>query len=194
MVVSDEIHGDLVFTPFVSFGTLDKEFVDKAIICTAASKTFNLAGMSTSNIIVPDKDQRTAFEKYMFSNGIFNANAFGRLATETAYDHGAEWLDGLLNYLTGTLDFMEKYFAKHIPQIRMTRPEGTYLVWLDCRAIGVDSAALTRFFLNEARVYLENGSIFGKEGDGYMRMNIATPRKTVKEALKRMKEAVDGIQ
>jgi cystathionine beta-lyase len=193
LVVSDEIHGDLTFTPFISYGTLAAEFVQKAIICTAASKTFNLAGMSTSNIIIPDKDLRAAFEKYMFSNGIFNANAFGRLATETAYDHGAEWLDQLLDHLTGTLDYMQKYFAKHIPQIKMIRPDGTYLVWLDCRALGMDSAALTRFFLNEARVYLENGAIFGTEGDGFLRMNIATPRKVVKEALRRMKEAVNGL-
>jgi cystathionine beta-lyase len=188
LVVSDEIHADLVFKPFVPFGLLD----ENAIVCTAASKTFNLAGLATSNIIIPNPELRARFEKYLLGNALFNMSIFGRLATETAYTHGADWLDGLLDYLSGTLDFMEKYFARHIPQIRMIRPEGTYLVWLDCRALGLDSASLHRFFADRARVSLENGAIFGTGGEGFLRMNIATPRKVVKEALKRMKVAIEN--
>jgi cysteine-S-conjugate beta-lyase len=118
---------------------------------------------------------------------------FGRLATEIAYTQGADWLDSLLEYLTVTLDFTEKYFKKYIPQIRMIRPEGTYLVWLDCRALGMDPASLHRFFLDRVRVYLENGAIFGADGEGFLRMNIATPRKLVKEALRRMTETVNSL-
>ena len=190
LVVSDEIHGDLTFTPFVSFGTLAEDLAQNAVVCTAASKTFNLAGLSNSNIIIPNASLREKFEKYLLNNALLGTNLFGRIATETAYIHGAEWLDQLLEYLSGTLDFMEAYFAKHIPQIRMIRPEGTYLVWLDCRALGLDSSSLHHFFLDHARVYLENGSVFGTEGEGFLRMNIATPRKLVKEALRRMREAV----
>ena len=186
MVISDEIHADLTFAPFTSYGNIDKT----AIVCTAASKTFNLAGLLTSNIILPVKEQREAFQKYLLSNALVDTSIFGALATQTAYRHGADWLDQLLVYLSGTLDYMEKYLAKHIPQIRMIRPEGTYLVWLDCHALGMDAKSLHKFFRDEARVYFEQGAIFGTEGEGFMRMNIATPRKRVKEALKRMKEAI----
>ena len=194
LVVSDEIHGDLTFTPFVSFGTLAEDLAQNAVVCTAASKTFNLAGLSNSNIIIPNKNLRERFGKQLLQNAILGTNLFGRIATEAAYAHGADWLDQLLDYLSGTLDYMEAYFAKHIPQIRMIRPEGTYLVWLDCRALGMDAKSLPRFFLDRARVYLEPGAIFGTEGEGFLRMNIATPRKLVKEALKRMKEAVRSEQ
>ena len=187
LVISDEIHADLIFTPFVSFGTLD----ENAIVCTAASKTFNLAGLANSNIIIPNKELRHQFRTYLLQNALTDTNLFGRLATEAAYTHGADWLDQLLDYLGGTLDFMEKYFAENIPQIRMIRPEGTYLVWLDCRALGMDSASLHRFIADRARVYLENGAVFGTGGEGFLRMNIAAPRKVVEEALRRMREAVD---
>lgn len=186
LVISDEIHADLTFQPFTPFGTIDAH----AIVCTAASKTFNLAGLATSNIVIADKDLRENFSNYLLQNALGGSALFGQLATETAYAHGADWLDQLLDYLSGTLDFMEKYFAKHIPQIRMIRPEGTYLVWLDFRALGLDAAPLHRFFSDRARVYLENGVIFGTGGEGFLRMNIATPRKVVKEALRRMREAV----
>ena len=190
MVIADEIHADLTFARFTPYGTVDKD----AIVCTAASKTFNLAGLATSNIILPVKEQREAFEKYLLSNALVDMSIFGQLATETAYRHGAEWLDQLLVYLSGTLDFMEEYFAKHIPQIKMIRPEGTYLVWLDCRALGMDAKSLHKFFLEKAGVYLEQGAIFGTEGEGFMRMNITTPRKRVKEVLKRMREAVNSLR
>jgi cystathionine beta-lyase len=190
LVISDEIHADLSFKAFTPFGTIDAN----AIVCTAASKTFNLAGLSTSNIVIADKVLREKFSKYLLQNALVGSNFFGQLATETAYAHSAYWLDQLLEYLSGTLDFMEKYFAKHIPQIRMIRPEGTYLVWLDCRALGLDSTSLHRFFADRARVYLEQGAIFGTAGEGFLRMNIATPRKVVKEALRRMREAVDCVQ
>jgi cystathionine beta-lyase len=196
LVISDEIHGDLTFAghPFVSFGTLGDGLTQNAVICTAASKTFNLAGLANSNIIIPNASLRKKFENYLLKNALMDANSFGRLATETAYNHGADWLNQLLEYLEGNLDFMESYFAKHIPQIRMIRPEGTYLVWLDCRALGLDAQSLHRFFWDRARVYLEQGSIFGTEGEGFLRMNIATPRKLVKEALRRMREAVSSVQ
>ncbi|RJP52731.1 MAG: pyridoxal phosphate-dependent aminotransferase [Anaerolineaceae bacterium] len=190
LVISDEIHADLTFTPFIPFGALD----ENTIVCTAASKTFNLAGLANSNIIIPNQTLRRQFEKYLFQNALADTNLFGRLATETAYTHGADWLNQLLDYLSGTLDFMEKYFAESIPQIRMIRPEGTYLVWLDCRALGMDASSLHRFFADRARVYLENGAVFGTGGDGFLRMNIATPRKVVKEALRRMKEAVNSLE
>ena len=187
MVISDEIHSDLSFAPFVAYGIVDTN----AIVCTAASKTFNLAGLGNSNIIIPNENRRENFEKYLLSNALMDMGIFGRLATETAYRHGADWLDQLLVYLSGTLDYMENYFSKHLPQIRMIRPEGTYLVWLDCRALGMDATSLHKFFRDEAGVYFEQGAVFGVEGEGFMRMNIATPRKRVKEALKRMKEAVE---
>lgn len=192
LVVSDEIHADLVFNSFTPFGTLGNDYTHNLVVCTAASKTFNLAGLGTSNIIIPDRKLRHKYAKYLYQNGVYDTGFFGRIATETAYTKGTEWLDQLLDYLDGTLSLMQKYFKKHIPKIQMLKPEGTYLVWLDCRAIGMTSAELSKFFLQKAGVYLENGAFFGPEGDGFLRMNIATPRKLVKEAMAGMKEALDS--
>ncbi len=193
LVAADEIHADLTFKSFVPYGTLGDEFTKNLVVCTAASKTFNLAGLGTSNIIIPNRELREKYAKYLYQNGIHDMGFFGRIATETAYTQGGEWLDQLLDYLSGTLDFMEKFFRKQIPRIKMIRPEGTYLVWLDCRALGMSSAELSRFFFDKARVYLENGAIFGADGEGFLRMNIATPRKLVKEVLARMQAAVDSL-
>ncbi len=190
LVISDEIHADLSFVPFTSYGALGKEIARRAIICTAASKTFNLAGLAHSNIIIPDRTLRAQFKTYLAQNALPNTNLFGRLATEVAYTHGAAWLDDLLRYLSQTLDMVEDYVTRFLSPLRMIRPEGTYLVWLDGRALGMDPSSLQRFFVERARVYLEQGAIFGPGGEGFLRMNIAMPRKLVREALRRMRIAL----
>ena len=195
LIVSDEIHADLiykgaVFTPFASLG---EEYAQKAIICTAPSKTFNLAGLKTSNIIIPDDQLRTEFKKTLQSNGLGGINPFGLVALEAAYNHGEAWLDQVWAYIEDNYHFLEDYLAQHIPQIGVVRPEGTYLVWLDCRKLGLDKWELKDLMLREARIYLDEGFIFGPEGKGFERMNIACARSILAEALERIKNAIDNL-
>jgi cystathionine beta-lyase len=191
LVVSDEIHGDLVYKGYVftPFACLGEEYARNAIVCTAPSKTFNLAGLRTSNIIIPDDQLRARFQKTLRSNGLSGVDAFGVAALEAAYNHGEEWLDQVLDYIEGNLHFLEDYVSQHIPRIGVVRPEGTYLVWLDCRGLGLGKWELKRWMLNQARVFLDQGFIFGPEGEGFERMNIACPRSILVEALERIKNA-----
>jgi cysteine-S-conjugate beta-lyase len=192
LVVSDEIHGDLVYRghPFTPYAKLDPEFARRSVICTAPSKTFNMAGLQISAIMIPDSDLRSQFEKTLLSNGVFGANCFGLTAFQTAYNEGEAWLEQALTYLEGNLAFLEGYIASHIPQIEVVHPEGTYLVWLDCRGLGLGSEDLNRLMLEEARVYLEDGVTFGSQGEGFQRMNLACPRNMLEEALDRIKNAI----
>jgi cystathionine beta-lyase len=159
----------------------------------APSKTFNLAGLGASTIIIPDKKLRDRFcaARSGFMPG---PNIFGLVALEAAYRHGDEWLEQLLQYLEGNLEFLMRYFAERIPDIKVIKPEGTYLVWLDCRQLGMDAVGLKSFMIEKARVGLEDGTIFGPEGAGFQRMNIACPRSTLGEALKRIEKAVHSYR
>jgi cystathionine beta-lyase len=195
LIVSDEIHGDLilnghVFTPLAS---MSQDFAERAVVCTAPSKTFNLAGLHTSNIIIPNRQIRASYKKTLLSTGLFGVNSFGVVALEAAYEHGEEWLDQVLDYIQGNLNFLEEYVSQHIPQIRVVRPEGTYLVWLDCRRLGLGKWELKDLMLNEAGVYLDDGFIFGPEGEGFERVNIACPRSILAEALERIRNAIGRL-
>jgi cystathionine beta-lyase len=192
LVVADEIHGDLIMpgSTFTPFGTLAPKLAEKAVICTAPSKTFNLAGLQTSNIIIADPDMRTRFEQTLTATGLFGLNPFGKAALEAAYTHGEEWLGELLEYLSGNLDYIEKFIAREIPSLSVIRPEGTYLVWLDCRRLGLGRHVLRELMFEKARVYFDEGFIFGPEGDGFERINIACPRSIVVKAMERIQKAV----
>jgi len=195
LVVSDEIHGDLVYKDhvFTPFASLRGDFAQDCVVCTAPSKTFNLAGMQTSCIVIPNDDLRGRFRTTIESNGLGLPSAFGVVALQAAYDHGEEWLERLLDYLQGNLKYLETYLAEHVPQIDVVRPEGTYLVWLDCRRLGLDNDALKHLMLEVARVYPDDGAIFGPEGEGFERLNIACPRSILQEALERMRLAVTAL-
>jgi cystathionine beta-lyase len=192
LIVSDEIHGDLIYrgNKFVPLARLGEAFAQNAITCTAPSKTFNLAGLHTSNIIISNPELRGRFEKTLQSNGLFGINAFGVVAVEAAYNHGEEWLAQVLDYLEGNLRYLEDYVSGRIPQVTVIRPEGTYLVWIDCRRLGLDKDGLKRLMLKEARVYLDEGFLFGPEGEGFERINIACPRSILVEALERIGNAI----
>jgi cystathionine beta-lyase len=196
LIVSDEIHADLIFrgTVFTPFASLGEDLFQKAIVCTAPSKTFNLAGLKTSNIVIPDEGLRTEFKKTLQSNGLGGINAFGLVATVAAYNHGEEWLDQVLAYIEDNLHFLEDCVTQHIPRITVVRPEGTYLVWLDCRKLGLGKWELKDLMLREARVYLDDGFIFGPEGEGFQRMNIACPRSILVEALERIRNAINQLR
>lgn len=195
LVVADEIHGDLIYPGrrFTPYATLDEQFAANAVVCTAPSKTFNLAGLATSNIIISNPELRVRFERTLNNNGLHGVNTFGMVAMEAAYAHGEEWLAQVMDYIGGNLRFLRDFMAQHLPQIHVVEPEGTYLVWLDCRRLGLDKAALERLMLDEARVFLDEGYIFGPEGEGFERINIACPRSILIEALQRIKAAVDSL-
>jgi cystathionine beta-lyase len=195
LVVADEIHGDLIYSGhvFTPFASLNEDFAQNSITCTAPSKTFNLAGLHTSNLIIPNNALRATFEKTIESNGLGGVNAFGVAAMEAAYNHGEEWLEQVLVYIEENLHFMEDFIAAHIPQITVIKPEGTYLVWLDCRGLGLDKTALKQLMLNQAGVFLDEGYIFGPQGEGFERINIACPRSILAEALHRIKTVVETL-
>jgi cystathionine beta-lyase len=197
LIVSDEIHGDLVYagSKFTPFATIDRDLAQRSVICTAPSKTFNMAGLQTSCIIIPDDDLRARFVRTMESNGLGLTSAFGLVALQAAYDHGEAWLEQALLYLQGNLEHLQAYVAEHIPEFDVIRPEGTYLVWLDCRRLGLDDAALKNLMRERARVYLDEGAMFGPEGEGFERINIACTRSLLTEALDRIRGAIaEGSQ
>ncbi|HSO18542.1 MAG TPA: MalY/PatB family protein, partial [Desulfosarcina sp.] len=196
LVVADEIHADLVYRgiTFTPFAAVDARFAGNTVVCTAPSKTFNLAGLHTSNIIIPDAGLRRRFQQTLNSCGMGKwANPFGVVACETAYREGEDWLDQAMAYIEDNLDFMQDFIARRIPGIRVVRPEGTYLVWLDCRGLGLDKWALKRLMLRQARIFLDEGFIFGPEGDGFERINIACPRPILADALQRIERAVEAL-
>jgi cystathionine beta-lyase len=196
LVLSDEIHGDLIYAghSFTPFADLTPEFAQHSVICTAPSKTFNMAGLQTSCIIIPNDETRSRFKKTLLSNGLFGTNTFGVVALQAAYDEGEAWLERVHAYIEGNFQYLESYLAGHLPQINVVRPEGTYLVWLDCRGLGLNTKALSKWVMEDARIYLEDGIIFGKEGAGFERMNIACPRTVLAEALDRIHRAVTDLQ
>lgn len=193
LVVSDEIHGDLilegyVFTPFAG---ISEAFAKSSITCTAPSKTFNLAGLKTSNITIANEQLRARFKKTLGRTALGGVGAFGVVALEAAYNHGEEWLSQVLDYIMGNLQYLEKYIAEHLPQIIVVPLEGTYLAWLDCRSLGLGKMELERMMLEEARVYLDEGYLFGIEGEGFERINLACPRSVLVEALERIRNVIE---
>jgi len=194
IVISDEIHCELLFkgnkhTPFAS---ISEEFEQNSIVCMAPSKTFNLAGLAASSIIIPNKKIRDGFNDAR--SGILGGpNLFGLTALEAAYRYGDEWLEQLLDYLQGNLDYLVQFFEKRIPRIKVIKPQGTYLIWLDCRQLGMDNQALRHFMSQKARVGFDNGFLFGAGGSGFERMNIACPRSLLNEALCRIESAVNCL-
>jgi cystathionine beta-lyase len=196
LVVADEIHADLIYKgiTFTPFAAISQEMAHNAVVCTAPSKTFNLAGLHTSNIIIPNDSYRRRFQQTLNSSGMGRwASPFGVVACETAYREGEPWLAQVMAYIEDNLDYLHQFIETHLPGIRVIRPEGTYLVWLDCRGLGLDKWALKRLMLGKARIFLDEGFIFGPEGDGFERINIACPRAILQGALARIKREVDRL-
>ena len=196
LVVSDEIHQDIVFDGYkhVPFASISREFASRSIMVTGASKTFNLAGLQMSSIVIPNSALMRRFSKTVQDCGLFLPNIFALAATEAAYRHGGPWLEQLIKYLQGNLAFLNSYITKRIPGLKVIQPEGTYLVWLDFRDCGIDPARLGKFVREDAKVALDEGTKFGCKEDGFERMNIACPRATLVEGLRRIEEAIRKIR
>lgn len=194
LVISDEIHCDLIYDGYrhIPFASLSSELASHSIVCTAPSKTFNLAGLQTSNLIIPNKKYREAYKSSVNLTGIHHPNVFGITALETAYRQGREWLNQLMHYLQGNLELLTLFFARELPQIGVTHPEGTYLVWLDFRALGLEPKDLQEFLVHKAGVGLNAGFGFGPGGEGFERINIGCPRSVLEEGLGRIKTAIKG--
>lgn len=191
-VISDEIHFDLIMPGYehVSMAALDEKYVNNCVVCTAPSKTFNLAAMQTSNIFVPDPERRSMLQK----GGMYTSlNALGYKACELAYNHGGPWLEELITVLDTNKHLVEKYMQEKLPQIRVTELEGTYLQWLDCTALGMEQKELDTFLQEKAYWYTVPGSGFGKPGEGYERLNLACPTAVLQDALDRLYGALKEI-
>lgn len=195
LIVSDEIHSDIVYKEHkhIPIASISRELLNNTITCMAPSKTFNIAGLSTSEIIIPNKKLRKKFNKKIERIHVGMTNVFGIEALEAAYREGEEWLDQLLIYLQENVDFIKEYIANNIPKIKVVEPEGTYLVWLDCRGLGMNNRQLKRFMIEEAKVGLNDGPVFREGGEGFQRINIGCPRSILKEGLERIEKAVKKL-
>jgi cysteine-S-conjugate beta-lyase len=195
IVVSDEIHFDLVLSGHAHtvFATLSPELAQQSVVCTAASKTFNLPGLQPAISVIPNPRLRRDFAHTLRACGIPQPNAFCLEAVTAAYTHGEDWLVELLAYLEGNVDLLCRFVATEIPQVRVVRPEGTFLAWLDCRALGLDPGALEQVLLSKGRLVLSQGHTFGAGGEGFVRINLGCPRSMLEDGLGRLARAVRSL-
>lgn len=192
IVISDEIHSDFTYPGYKHhvFASLAPEYADISVTCTSPSKTFNLAGLQVSNILIPNSGLRREFKNEIDAIGYSQVNLMGLAACQEAYESGEAWLTEVKEYLAGNLAYVRTYLQENIPQIKLIEPEGTYLVWLDFRDLSLTEAQREELIVKKAHLWLDSGVIFGKEGDGFERINIACPRKILEQALGQLKEAV----
>lgn len=191
-VISDEIHGDFVYEGHKHhvFAALDEAFADISVICTAPSKTFNLAGLQVSNLFVPNEQMRRKIRREIWKSGYSSLNIMGLAACQAAYEGGETWLSQLKEYLAGNLDYLRQQVEK-MQGVQLIEPEGTYLVWLDLRQLGLTLEQQEKLIVQEAGLWLDSGTMFGEEGAGFERINIACPRKTLEKALQQLAQALN---
>ena len=196
LILSDEIHCDLVLPGFTHtpMASVSQDIAANTVTCIAPSKTFNLAGLSTSSVIISNPALKRTYSRTSDSLHIGNGNIFGTIASIAAYSSGHEWLDALCEYIDGNIDFAVNYFRKMIPEIIPVKPEATYMIWLDCRKLSMVGKELKDFFVGSAGVGMNEGSTFGPGGEGFMRMNAATTRNTVIRAMEQIEKAVSTIR
>lgn len=191
-VISDEIHADLIYPGQTHLPLADLTGSVNVLTTVAPSKTFNIPGLGLSALVVPDKADRRAINQVFESWHVSAANPFSITAFEAAYRHGETWLDALMAYLQQSRDWAAEFIDKELADISLIQPEGTYLLWLDCRQMGLDNQALREFFIEQAGVGMNPGYVFGDNGSGFMRLNIGTPRVRVKQALQKIADAIRG--
>ena len=196
LVVSDEIHSDFVYPGCTHhvFAGLSPEFSDITVTCTAPSKTFNLAGLQTSNIFISNRALRRRFRGEMSAAGYSQLNQLGLVACQAAYETGEAWLCQLRDYLCGNLAYVREFLKERIPEVKLIEPEGTYLIWLDFRALGLTEPQREELIVEKARLWLDSGAMCGPDGEGFDRINIACPRATLTEALQRLERAIQAYR
>ncbi|MCI7041914.1 MAG: pyridoxal phosphate-dependent aminotransferase [Lachnospiraceae bacterium] len=194
LIVSDEIHADFVYNrKHQVLVNLKKEYEEITITCTAPSKTFNIAGLQVSNIFIPDNQLRHRFKRQIAASGYSQLNAAGLVACEAAYRYGEEWYNGVKAYIRENISFTKKFLEERIPKVKMLEPEGTYLVWVDFRALGLSNRELEDLIIHKAGLWLDSGAIFGAAGEGFQRINVACPRVTLQTALEKIETAVNNL-
>ena len=188
LVISDEIHCDLVLPGYkhTPYATLNAEAADHCIVFHAASKTFNLAGLATSTAIVPNKELRDKYVHFVEALEAHLGNIFGKVATQASMEQGDEWLDQLLAYVQGNIEYVSDYLRAHFPKVRFFKPQATYMMWLDFNGYGLSEAELWQQMTQKAQLGFNRGTDFGQDGSGYFRINLACPRATVEEAMRRL--------
>ncbi len=194
LIISDEIHHDLILSgnKHILFSTISEEFEQQSIICTAPSKTFNLAGLQVSNIIIPNEKLRQSFfHTIVFKNGIGIPNSFGIVAMIAAYNEGEEWLDQVIKYVDSNFQLLKNFVVNNLPDVKYIEPEGTYLAWLDFNSLGISDKELKNLILNEAKIALDEGKLFGSGGEGFQRINVACPKLILEETMQRIKKVID---
>ena len=194
-VIADEIHGDIVFDnhKYSPFAAISEAFRENSITALSATKTFNMAGLQASFAVAPNRDEYRKIDNLLVRLDIRRNNCFSLVAVEAAYRYGGEWLAQLLPYLNDNINYLRQYCREKIPAIKPNKPEATYLVWLDCRELGLSDDELAAFMTHQAGVALNKGPAFGIQGSGFMRMNVACPRAMLTAALERMEKAVNGM-
>ncbi len=195
LVVSDEIHSDLIFhgKKHIPTATLSPEIAANVVTGISGTKTFNLAGLQASTVVFPNAHMKETFDKFWMNMDIHRNNAFSLTAMEAAFREGEEWLEQLLSYLSENFDFVVDYCARHIPKIKTYAPDATYLMWLDCRDLGLNNQELHDFMIQKAGLGLNDGYAFGRSLNGYMRLNAACPRSVLERALQQLEAAVNSL-
>ena len=194
-IVSDEIHSDLIFhgKKHIPTASLSPEIAANVVTGISGTKTFNLAGLQASAVVFPNRHKKETFDRFWMNMDIHRNNAFSVTAMETAFREGEEWLDQLLPYLSENFDFVVNYCERHIPKIKTYAPDATYLMWLDCRALGLSNQELHDFMIQNARLGLNDGCAFGRSLNGFMRLNAACPRSVLERALHQLEAAVNSL-
>ncbi|WP_368149618.1 MalY/PatB family protein, partial [Bacteroides faecis] len=194
LVISDEIHADLTLPPYKhpAFALISEKARMNSLVFMSPSKAFNMPGLASSYTIIENDELRHRFQVYMEAGEFSEGHLFAYLSVAAAYSHGTEWLDQVIAYIKANIDFTENYLKEHIPAIRMIRPQASYLIFLDCRELGLNQKELNNLFVEDAHLALNEGTTFGKEGEGFMRLNIACPRATLEKALKQLEQAVNN--
>lgn len=194
-VIADEIHADITFknNRYIPFSTVvSKDIAQQSFTCLSPAKTFNIASVTDALLVIPNQQYREQFEVWVDRFFLGKPNTFTVAAMESAYAHGEEWLDQFLAYLQSNLDFLQTYLEEHIQSLRLVKPEGSFLVWLDFRELGMDAKELERFLVQKAHLALSSGYWFGREGAGFARMTIACPQSMLAQGLSRLKTAIDS--
>lgn len=192
LVVSDEIHADLELPghKHVPFASVSEKAAQNNITLMAPSKTFNIAGIVSSFAVVENSEIREKYFNYLEARELNKGTIFAYLTAQTAYETGTEWLNQAMVYIQNNIDFVDNFLQKHIPQIKVYRPEASFLIWLDCRGLNLEQPELEHFFIHKAKLGLNSGTMFGKEGEGFMRLNVGCPLITLEKALDNLKKAV----
>ena len=192
LVVADEIHCELTYDghDYTPFASLSEEFLRHSVTCNSPSKAFNLAGMQIANIVAADEGVRRRIDRAVNDNEVCDVNPLGVAALTAAYNEGAEWLDALRAYLRENYRFLRGYFQEHLPQYAVLPLEGTYLAWIDCRAAGTGSERLAERLLDQGRLMVSPGTLYGPGGEGFIRLNIACPQRTLGEGLERLRKVL----